>query len=203
MWLTDYERPALTQRYVVSEARGGVVLDLRSVVIALFTSIALVVVLGFATAGVFSTPATPSAEQATPVSVPINPHGGAPSPIPANPPAVAPPLAPVKPAAPAPVRPPAPPALVNPPVPAAQPQPVSRVKVVEAPDGRPAPVTRQPVPVEHPVPAAPERHHEPDSPPPSSAMRDRDTRSHTVNTEPCACDGSMRRVSTHWDPPAS
>jgi hypothetical protein len=39
------------------------------------------------------------------------------------------------------------------------------------------------------------------APPPDAVVSPPAQKSRTVNTEPCACNGTMRKVPTHWDPP--
>jgi hypothetical protein len=68
------------------------------------------------------------------------------------------------------------------------------------------PVRQNPVPVAHPyqpapVPVAPAENRLPVSPPPAPVLAVPHLTSRTVNTEPCLCDGTLRRVPTHWDPP--
>jgi hypothetical protein len=164
-------------------------LSLRNAVIALVASAALVLVLVGVSAGVFtSQPSPPSVGQ----SASVNQGVTAPNRAVPMPPDVAAPV----PAAPAPA--PAPAAPVQH---AAAPAPVPSEPVTHY---RPAqvPVQQQPAPAAQPVTSvAPAQDHRPVSPPPSSALPARDSQSRTVNTEPCACDGRMRQVSTHWDPP--
>jgi hypothetical protein len=174
----------------VSEAWGGFVLGLRSAVIALVASAALVLVLAGVNAGVFTAPSPPVSD---------------PSPAAAHPDAAASPPAAVLPDVPA-----SPPAAVLPDVPADVPapqpaphsMPVQWEPVTHPTSYRRVAVQRQPVPAAHqPVPVAPVQNRQPVSPPPVSALPVSRSKSRTVNTEPCSCDGSMRRVPTHWDPP--
>ena len=80
--------------------------------------------------------------------------------------------------------------------------PVSREPVTYPAGYHRVAVQRQPVPAVHqPVPVAPAQNPQPVSPPPSLALPVSHSRSRTVNTEPCFCDGTMRKVPTHWDPP--
>lgn len=157
-------------------------LSLRNAVIALVASTALVLVLSGMSAGVFNGVFTTA-------SVPP----GALSPIAAHPDV----------AAPAPdLQPDLQPAAVNPDVPAPRSLPVDRAPVAHPTVYRRVAVQRQPVPVAHqPVPVAPTLNPLPVSPPPAPALPAVHSRSRTVNTEPCDCDGAMRRVPTHWDPP--
>jgi hypothetical protein len=162
------------------------VLGLRSAVIALVASAALVLVLAGVNAGVFAAPSPPPAD---------------PPPAAAHPEAAASPPAAVLPDVPA-----SPPAPVHPDVPAAQPAPHSMPMqggpVAHPTNYRPVAVQRQPVLAAHQsVPVAPVQNRQPVSPPPASALPVSGSKSRTVNTEPCSCDGSMRRVPTHWDPP--
>ena len=184
-------------RSTFSSEVGGAMFSLRSAVIALVASAALVLVLAGVSAGVFSTqPSPPPVGQ----SVSVHQDGAVPArtaPVPPNiaaPPPAAPapqPAAPVPaPAAPA----PAAPARHDLAVPAPAPmpsQPVTHYRQVQ----QPAPAVTPPVSV------APAQAARPASPPPSAALPAREAKSRTVNTEPCACDGRMRQVSTHWDPP--
>lgn len=192
-------------KYKSWQGVGGIVLSLRSTVVALVASGAAVVVLAAATAGTFQ---TPPVDPLVPQANPVNQHATAQQPnlIPAPQPAVAPP-----PAAPR--------------QPAVTPQPVSHATpaVRQQPVTRPAVVLRPPVPAQsnqarsnqvQSSPAQSSPAHDPMpvngpgsdrqefSPPPQAPIAaSRPPRSQTVNTEPCACDGKMRRVPTHWDPP--
>src|SRR5262249_6787318 len=76
-----------------------------------------------------------------------------------------------------------------------QPGPVPSGPVPSGPV-TPVPVTSGPAP-RNPEPARQEIP-EPPGPPLTS---NRGGTSRTVNTAPCSCDGHMRRVPTHWDPP--
>jgi hypothetical protein len=161
-------------------------LSLRSAVIALVASTALVLVLAGVLSGVFTTEPPPPVGQ--PVSVHQDGVARAPaSPVPpdiaAPAPAAAAPPAPV-PATPAPAR-------------AAMPsEPTTRHHQVQLA------VQQQAAPTTHPpMSVAPAENHRPVSPPPPSALPAHEAKSRTVNTQPCACDGTMRKVSTHWDPP--
>src|SRR5438309_2601207 len=149
--------------------------SLRSAVIALVASAALVLVLAGVSAGVFSTqPSPPPVGQ----SVSVHQDGAVPArtaPVPPNI-AAPPPAAPVPaPAAPA----PAAPARHDLAVPAPAPmpsQPVTHYRQVQ----QPAPAATPPVSV------APAQAPRPASPPPSAALPAREAKSRTVNTEPCA-----------------
>lgn len=179
--------------------------SLRNAVIALAASAGLVVVLAGVSAGVFTAqPAQPPVGQSASVQ-----QGAA---APALPVQVPPDIAAPAPAAPAPAAPaPATPAPAEPapaapvhhdvaaPAPAAvRAQPVIHYRQVQMP------VQQQPAPAAIPaVSVAPVQDHRPASPPPSAVSPARDAKSRTVNTEPCACNGTMRKVSTHWDPPQS
>lgn len=182
-------------RSTFSDEVGGAMFSLRNAVIALAASAGLVVVLAGVSAGVFTAqPAQPPVGQSASVQ-----QGAA---APALPVQVPPDIAAPAPAAPAPAT-PAP----------AEPAPAAPVHHdVAAP--APAAVRAQPVihyrQVQQPAPAAipavsvvPVQDHRPASPPPSAAPPRRDAKSRTMNTEPCACNGTMRKVSTHWDPPQS
>ncbi|MGH3781693.1 MAG: hypothetical protein ACRDRO_14000 [Pseudonocardiaceae bacterium] len=165
-------------------------LSQRNAVIALVASAALVLVLAGMSTGMFTPQSPPS-----PVGQSVSVHQGVPV------------TAPVTPAVPAPVAPapavpvPAAPAhhdLAAPAAAAVPSEPVVHYRQVQAP------VQQQPAPAAHaPVSVEPAQNPRPASPPPSSALPARDTKSRSVNTEPCACDGTMRRVPTHWDPPQS
>ncbi len=190
---------------------GGIVLSLRSTVVALVASGAAVVVLAAATAGTFR---TPPVDPLVPQANPVNQHATAQQPnlIPA--PRPAPAQQPAAAAQPAVAPPPAAPR------PAVTAQPVSHATpaVRQQPATRPAVVLRPPVPAQsnqaQSSPAQSSPAHDPApvkrpgsdrqefSPPPQAPIAaSRPQRSQTVNTEPCACDGKMRRVPTHWDPP--
>lgn len=152
-------------------------LSLRSAVIALVASAALVLVLAGVNAGVFTAPSPPPSD---------------PSPAAAHPDAAASPPAAVLPDVPA---------AVLPDAPAPQSMPVHGEPVAHPTSYHRVAVQRQPVPAAHqPVPVAPVQNRQPVSPPVSALPVSR-SKSRTVNTEPCSCDGSMRRVPTHWDPP--
>jgi hypothetical protein len=184
---------------------GGLVLSLRSTVIALVVSASSVLVLAGLNAGVFAIPALdpPLAQQ--PIAVDERVPGRTPTVV-----------APVVPPQPTPVAAPVqkpPPAPAEPPVAATQPAPAEAPAVATQPMSKHqqpmaqtvnyrTPVRRQPTPADHP-PAPPARRPAPVSPPPASAAPATHAKSRTVNTEPCACDGKMRRVPTHWDPPQS
>lgn len=175
----------------------------RNAVIALVASAGLVVVLAGVSAGVFTAqPAQPPVGQSASVqqdaaaparAAPVPPGIAAPAPA-------APAPAEPAPAAPAPAE-PAPAAPVHhdvaAPAPAAvRAQPVIHYRQVQMP------VQQQPAPAVNPAGSvAPIQDPRPSSPPPSAALPARDAKSRTVNTEPCACNGTMRKVSTHWDPP--
>jgi hypothetical protein len=174
--------------------------SLRNAVIALVASAGLVVVLAGVSTGVFTAqPAQPPVGQSASVQqdaaaaaraarVPPGiaaPAPAAPAPAPAAP-------APAEPAPAAPVH-----HDVAAPAPAAvRAQPVIHYRQVQMP------VQQQPAPAVNPAGSvAPVQDPRPASPPPSAALPARDAKSRTVNTEPCACNGTMRKVSTHWDPP--
>jgi hypothetical protein len=169
-------------------------LSLRSTVIALVASALLVLVLAGVASGVFTTHSPPP-----PVgqSVSVPPDGAAPAPTVPVPPDIAVPLpaAPL-PAAPAPAA-PAPLPAASAPAPAAVPsEPLTHYRQTQVP------VQRQSAPVAQPPgPVAPAQDQRPASPRPPSALPAHEAKSRTVNTEPCACDGRMRKVPTHWDPP--
>jgi len=158
-------------------------LSLRNAVIALVASAALVLVLVGVSAGVFtSQPSQPSVGQSASVNQGVTaPNRAVPMPPDVAAPVPAAPAAPVQhAAAPAPV----------------PSEPVTHYRPAQVP------VQQQPARAAQPVTSvAPAQDHRPVSPPPSSALPARDSQSRTVNTEPCACDGRMRQVSTHWDPP--
>jgi hypothetical protein len=76
-------------------------------------------------------------------------------------------------------------------------QPVTHPAVVQTPVGPPSrPAARNPVPI-----AAPAPDQQPGAAAPAPVVSPAAQKSRTVNTEPCACNGTMRKVSTHWDPP--
>ncbi len=177
----------------VSGAWGGTVLSLRNAVIALVASAALVLVLSGVSAGVFdgafagvfngafTTAPVPPRELP-----PIAAHPDVAAPVPVSGPDVQ--------SAPQ-------PAAVDPDIPAPRSRSVDREPVTHLTVYRRVAVQRQPVPVVHqPVPVTPALNPLPVSPPPAPALPVA-SRSRTVNTEPCSCDGTMRRVPTHWDPP--
>jgi hypothetical protein len=193
---------------------GGIVLSLRSTVVALGVSGATVVVLAAATAGMFQTPPVdPLVPQANPVNQQASAQQPnllpAPQPAPARQPIPAPQsVAPQPDTMPHQV-------VVAQPAAARQSavgvQPVAHAPSVvrQEPATHPAVVLRpaappqsspahEPVPISDPAPDdhqdLPSAQHGPDASPPPQKSR-------TVNTEPCACDGKMRRVPTHWDPP--
>lgn len=150
-------------------------LSLRSTVIALVASAALVLVLAAVSSGVFTTHSPPP-----PVgqSVSVHQDGAVSAHAAPKPPAIAAPA----PAAPAPAA----------PAPAAVPsEPPTHYRPVQ----QPAPAVHSSVSV------APAQNQRPVSPPPPSTLPAHEAKSRTVNTEPCACDGRMRKVPTHWDPP--
>ncbi len=163
-------------------------LSLRSAVIALVASAALVLVLSGVSAGVFNgvfTTASAPPSDLPPIAV----HPDVAAPAPNLQPAPAPNLQPD----PVPADVPAPHSL-----------PVDREPVAHPTVYRRVAVQRQPVPAAHqPVPVAPMQNPLPVSPPPAPALpvSSSSSRSRTVNTEPCDCDGEMRRVPTHWYPP--
>jgi hypothetical protein len=180
------------------------VVSLRSAAIALVASAAILGVLIGVTTAEFTAPSQDpaidpadqqvTAQQHSPVGPPIM----APQPNPVSPPVTAP--------QPNPGPPPAPPRPnpVDHPVVVARSTPVHRDLVVHPVADRQAPVNAQPVPVAlPPAQDAPAKDHQTVSPPPSSASPAHDSKSRTMNAEPCACDGKMRQVRTHWDPPQS
>ncbi len=181
---------------------GGVVLSLRSAVIALLASAVLVLVLAGVSAGVFTTPSSPppvpQVAAASPAITDPQPAPAAPDIAAAAPIAVPPGVAAATPAPPGAAAPaPAPPDVAAP-----HSVPVQHKPVADPAGDRRVVMQRQPVPpARPPLPAAPAQDRGPVSSPPSSAAPARDSRSRTVNTEPCSCDGTMRRVSTHWEPP--
>lgn len=199
--LTERGLLSLWERYASWQCLGGIVLSLRNTVVALVASSATVLVLTGVAAGVFSTPPT---DALVPQANPVDQHAATqqpnlvPQPVPAPQPA------------PAQQPDPAPQAV------AIQQQP----DVVKQPIASTAPIRRQPVthpavvwtPVQpQPIPAAPAHapapstdpapDHPHDFSPPTPVSSAPHQKSRTVNTEPCACDGTMRRVATHWDPP--
>ncbi|MBV8995723.1 MAG: hypothetical protein JO287_18950 [Pseudonocardiales bacterium] len=155
---------------------------------------ATVLVLTGIVAGVFS---TPPADPLVPQANPVDQHAAnlVPQPVPAPQPSPAPQPDP----APQAVAIQQPEAVKQPITFAAAPvrrQPVTQPAVVRAP------VPPQPLPAHDPAPIAeaapdPEQHSSPPAPPPSAPHQ----KSRTVNTAPCACDGTMRRVPNHWEPP--
>ncbi|MGH3548938.1 MAG: hypothetical protein ACRDQU_12675 [Pseudonocardiaceae bacterium] len=176
-------------------------LSQRNTVIALVSSAALVLVLAGVSSGVFTPEAPPS-----PIGQSVSVHQGDADAVPAPatapaPPAVPVPLAPAVPVPAAPV--PAAPAhhdLAAPAAAAVPSEPVTHYRKVLVQ----APVQQQTAPAAHrPVSVEPVQNPRPVSSPPSPALPAREGRSRTANTEPCACDGTMRRVPTHWDPPQS
>lgn len=181
-WLTKHSLLTLTQKHVSERGLGGVVLGLRSAVIALVASAALVLVLAGMCAGVFTTPSPePPVLQAAPVDPPVVARQAAP----VDPPVAAPQ-----------------PASVDPPVATPHSTSVHREPVADPTSYGRVPVHRQPVPAtDPPASVAPVQDRRPVSPPPLSALPARDSKSRTMNTEPCACNGAMRKVPTHWDPP--
>lgn len=170
---------------------GGLVLSLRGAVIALVASASSVLVLAGIAAGVF---ATPSPDPSFPVDQPVTRQAPPPPVIQAAP--IAPPVQalPPGPAAP-PVADPKP-APADPLVVVARPKPAYHKPVTQPVSYRP-PVQRQPPPAAHQPAPRPQ----PGARPPASASPEPTTKSRTVNTEPCNCDGHMRKVPTHWDPP--
>lgn len=191
---------------------GGVVPSLRNTVIGLVASVGIVLVLVGANAGVFSAwPFAPTAAQSIPLDHPVTSQ-----PAPVIPPVALPPPA----AADPPLAKPEP-APANPPAIHSGLAPVDREPAARHAEYR-APIQRQPVPVaQPPVPVAPDPSLPPISGPPrwglpshdspgfhgspgSDSYEDQPSRgyqSRTANTEPCYCEGQMRRVHTHWDPP--
>jgi hypothetical protein len=173
------------------------VLSLRSTVVALVASGAAVLVLTGVTAGVFSTPAVdPLVPQANPVDqrATAQQPNLVPPPVPAQPPVPAPQAGPAPQAVVA-----RPPAVVQQPISSAVPvvrqQPVARPAVVLTP------VRPQPLPAPAPVAEPAPDHRQGPPAPPGPVSFSPHQKSRTVNTEPCACEGRMRRVPTHWDPP--
>jgi hypothetical protein len=173
-------------------------LSLRNTVVALVASGATVLVLTGIAAGVFSTPPT---DVPVPQANPVDQHAVTQQPN------LLPQPVPVQQAEPAQQPEPAThavaiqqPDVVKQPITSAA-APVRRQPVIH-PAVVQAPVPPQPVPAHDPAPIAeptpdPERHSSPPAPGRSTPHQ----KSRTVNTEPCACDGTMRRVPTHWDPP--
>jgi hypothetical protein len=176
--------------------------SLRNTVIGLVTSTGIVLVLAGANAGVFTAwPFAPTTAQPVPADHPVTSQ-----PAPVIPPVALPPPA----AADPPLAEPAP-------APADPPATQSNLAPMVGHAEYRAPIRRQPVPVAHPpVPVAPAPSFPPVSGPPGRALPSHDFhnsgedqpsrpsrgyQSRTVNTEPCYCDGQMRRVHTHWDPP--
>lgn len=163
--------------------------SLRSAAIALVASAAILGVLVGVTTAKFTVPTQdppidPTDQQVTAQQHrPVGPPIMAPQPNPVNPPVTAPQPNPAPPQ----------PNSADRPVSVARPAPIHREPVVPPIADRQAPVNAQPGAVA-PPPA-------PDVPPPSSAAPARNSKSRTSNTEPCACDGQMRQVRTHWDPP--
>ena len=181
-WLTKRGLLTLTQKYVSERGLGGVVLSLRSAVIALVASVALVLVLAGVCAGVFT---PPSPEPPIPQAASVDPPVVARQAAPVDPPVAAPQPDPG-----------------NSPVAAPHSTPVHREPVADPTSYGRVPVHRHPAPAaDPPASVAPVPAHRPVSPPPFSALPAQNSKSRTVNTEPCACDGTMRKVPTHWDPP--
>jgi hypothetical protein len=174
---------------------GGIMLSLRSTVVALVASGATVLVLTGVAAGVFS---TPPADPLVPRANPVDQHAVTQQPNLVPQPVPAPQAAPAQQPDPAPQA-----VAIQQPVAvkqsitsAAAPvrrQPVTQPAVVRAPVPPPI-AAHDPAPIAEPAPD-PEQA---SSPPASSTAHQK---SRTVNTGPCACDGTMRRVPTHWDPP--
>ena len=174
-------------------------LSLRNTVVALVASGATVLVLTGITAGVFS---APPADPLVPQANPVDQHATAQQPN------LVPQPAPALPPAPAPLPDPAPQSVAiqqpevgtQPIAPAAAPvrrQPVTHPAVFRTPvQPQPIPAAHAPTPSAEPAPAP-----EQDSPESAPVAAVPHQKSRTVNTEPCACDGTMRRVPTHWDPP--
>jgi hypothetical protein len=162
------------------------VLSLRNVVIALVASTALVLVLSGVSAGVFNGAFTTAPVPPRDLP-PIAAHPDVAAPVPVSGPDV---QSDPQPAA------------VDPDIPAPRSRSVDRAPVAHPTVYRRVTVQRQPVPVaaHQPVPVTPALNPLPVSPPPAPALPVA-SRSRTVNTEPCSCDGTMRRVPTHWDPP--
>jgi hypothetical protein len=169
------------------------VLSLRNAAIALIASAVIVGVLAGLTAAEFTAPS-----QEPPIGQPlqVDQQITAQRHSPLGPPVIAPQPNPMDPPVTAPQPKPA-----DPPVAAPQSTPIHRDSVVNPIADRRAPVNAKPIPVaSHPAPEPPAQH-QPDSRPPSSALPAHNSKSRTMNTEPCACDGRMRQVHTHWDPP--
>jgi len=175
------------------------VLSLRNTVVALVASGATVLVLTGITAGAFS---APPADPLVPQANPVDQHAGTqqpnlvPQPVPAPQPAPAqqpdPAPQPVAIHQPEVVKQP----IASAPAPVRQ-QPAIRPAVVRTPvQPQPIPVAHAPAPITEPAPD-PERDFSPPAPVASTSHQ----KSRTMNTEPCACDGTIRRVPTHWDPP--
>lgn len=171
-------------------------LSLRGTVIALVGSVAGVLLLAGVTAGVFARPAPDP-----PVSMEQEPLGQETTPsapvLPAQPPAPEAPPMHVAPAAP-PIEDQRP-APTDRPVVAAPTKPAYQ-KPVTRPVSYREPLQRQPRPAPQ-QPPPPVQRPEPVVRPPASQSPAPSTKSRTVNTEPCNCDGQMRRVPTHWEPP--
>ncbi|MCA1834822.1 MAG: hypothetical protein LC721_00230 [Actinobacteria bacterium] len=171
-------------------------LSLRNTVVALVASGATVLVLTGIAAGVFSIPPT---DALVPQANPVDQHAVTQQPNLLPQPVLAPQPAPAQQPDPAPQA-----VAIQQPDVAKQPitfaaAPVRRQAVTHPAVVR-APVPPQPVPAHDPAPIAEPAHApEQDSSPPALSTRHHESR--TVNTEPCACDGTMRRVPTHWDPP--
>jgi hypothetical protein len=183
---------------------GGLVLSTRSAVIALAASAVTVLVLAGMTSGMLATPSLDSLI-GQPIPVDQRLTGTVPAPV-------APPLQPLPPA-PAELPPPAPanPTVeVSPAAPVKHPAVAARREPASTPrPARPEPVVqpvsnrgstpRQPAPVlQQPAPPAQQQ---PVARPPAATAPAASTKSRTRNVEPCDCDGTMRRVPTHWDPP--
>lgn len=173
--------------------------SVRSAVIALVASALSVLVLAVITAGVFATPALdpsiPLDQRVTgPARTPAGPAAPAQQPASVAPPVQALPPAPAAPPVEAPKD-----APVDPPVVAARPKPAQHKLVTRSVSYRP-PVQRQPPSAAH-QPPPPAQRPQPEARPPASASPAPTTKSRTVHTKPCNCDGQTRRVPTHWDPP--
>jgi len=175
-------------------------ISLRTTVVALVASGATVLVLTGITTGVFS---TPPADPLVPQANPVDQHAVTQQPNLVPQPAPAP----AQPPAPAPLADPAPQSVAirqpdvdkQPIAAAAAPvrrQPVTHPAVVRTVQPQPIPAAPAPAPSAEPVPDPKQ-----DAPVPAPVAAAPHEKSRTVNTEPCACDGKMRRVPTRWSPP--
>jgi hypothetical protein len=174
--------------------------SLRNIVVALVVTAATVLVLVAVTAGVF---AAPPADPLVPQANPVDQHARTqqpnvvPQPVPAQQTVIA--QQPVIAGQPDAVTQPdvGQPQPVTHVAPAVRQQLVTRSAIVRTPVAPAAkPVAQDPVPVAGP---APDRQQA--ARPPAPVASPPAQKSRTVNTEPCACNGTMRKVPTHWDPP--